>query len=92
MDSLKPLRKEGILSRQLGDETVLYDSENGDVHIINTTAEFVWNLCDGSHSLDEIEQRIRETSEVPEEATVREDLENIIQSFNDLGVLVQEED
>lgn len=87
MDSVKPLRKEGILSRQLGDETVLYDSENGDVHIINTMAEFVWNLCDGSHSLDDIELRIRETSEVPEGTPVREDLDKIIQSFSNLGVL-----
>lgn len=87
MATRMPLRKDGILSRQLGDESVLYDSEKDSVHIINYLAEFVWNMCDGSHSLDEIEECVKDTYTVPDGATVREDLEGIIQSFVDLGIL-----
>ncbi len=82
-----PVRRDGVLSRQIGDESVLYDSEKDSVHIINAMAEFVWNMCDGSNSLDEIERHLNDTHTIPEEATVREDLESIIQSFVDLGVL-----
>jgi len=54
-----PLRKDGILSRKLGDEWMLYDPAAGAVHIINGTAEFVWNLCDGQHDLDDIAGQLR---------------------------------
>lgn len=50
----RPQRREGLLSQQLGDEWMLYDEKNGSVHIINSVAEFVWRLCDGSRNLGEM--------------------------------------
>jgi len=85
-----PLRKEGILSRKLGDEWILYDTEKGSIHIINTMAEFVWKMCDGSHTLDEMEKRIEDAYYAPEGATLKRDLENIIQSFANMGLFVSQ--
>jgi len=73
--------------RQLGDEWVLYDSGKGSVHILNSMAEQVWNMCDGSKELDGIEQYIRDSYDVPDGADVRKDLEDIIRNFTDLGVI-----
>jgi hypothetical protein len=90
VDSSKPLRREGILSRQLGEESILYDSKNGNVHVINSVAEFVWNMCDGSHSVADMEGRVRETYRSSGEANVLEDLQTIIQDFVNLGVVTLE--
>ena len=69
---------------------MLYDSEKGSVHIINSVAEFVWGMCDGCHTLGEIEKRLEDAYRVPEEATLKRDLENIVQSFSNLGLLVSQ--
>ena len=87
MNDKKPLCKEGILCRQLGEEWILYDTQHGTVHVINLMAEFVWRMCDGTHDLVAIEKSIREAYAVPESKNVRKDLEQIIQQFTDLGVL-----
>jgi hypothetical protein len=87
MDREKPLRKDGILSRQLGDEWLLYDEANSSVHVINSVAEFVWRMCDGSRTLSDIENEIQRTFAVSPAASVRQDLEGIIQKFADIGVI-----
>lgn len=87
METRKPRRKDGILSRQLGDEWVLYDSDGGTVHIVNPMAEFVWNLCDGAHDLASMEQQIQDSYDIPKGTDVRKDLEAIIQNFDELGII-----
>ena len=87
MDARKPLRKSDIISRKIGDECMLYDPATGSMHVINYTAEFVLNLCDGTKSLGEIEHLLCETHLVLKENRVREDLVAILQSFTDLGII-----
>ncbi len=87
----KPLRRESVLSRPLEDEWILYDTENGSVHIINTTAELIWSLCDGSHTLNDMIDRMRNAYEVPDETALKKDIEQILQSFFEKGILVQHE-
>jgi PqqD family protein of HPr-rel-A system len=87
MGTRKPRRKDRILSRQLGDEWMLYDSDSGTVHIINPMAEFIWNLCDGSNDLDDLERHTNSSFDVPEGTDVRKNLEDIIQNFADLKVI-----
>jgi len=90
MNTKGPLRKEGILSRKLGDEWILYDTEKGSIHIINPMAEFVWGMCDGCHTFDEMEKRVEEAYSVPEGVTLKRDLENIVQSFANMGLLISQ--
>ena len=87
MDTVKPLRKSDIISQKIGDECMLYDPTKGSMHVINGTAEFVLNLCDGAHSLSEIEQQMREAHQIPEGIHVRKDLESILHNFIDLGII-----
>ena len=87
MDTLKPLRKSGIVSQKIGDECMIYDPVTGSMHVINGTAELVLNLCDGAHSLNEIEQHMREAHHVPEGIHIRKDLEDILHNFTDLGII-----
>jgi len=87
MDSMKPLKKDGVLARKTGDEWVLYDSEDKSVHVLNSTAEFVWQLCDGSHTLSDIAKKMHDAFLVPEGTDVEKALDKIIKNFSDLGIL-----
>jgi hypothetical protein len=87
MSAKGPLRKDGILSRKLGDEWMLYDPAAGAVHIINGTAEFVWNLCDGQHDLDDIAGQLRGAYQVPDGTALTKDINDIVQGFSDKGLL-----
>ncbi len=84
---MKPLKKDGILARKTGDEWVLYDSDNKSVHIVNATAQFVWQLCDGSHTLIDIAQQMQEAFQVPEGTDVKQSLDKIIKTFSAKGIL-----
>lgn len=87
MSTKGPLRKEGIFSRKLGDEWMLYDPESGVVHVINATAQSVWDLCDGDHGPDEIVHSLRDIFEVPDGTPVRKEIDDIIEAFLDKGLL-----
>ena len=90
MDSMKPLKKDGVLARKTGDEWVLYDSEEKSVHVVNATAEFVWRLCDGSHTFSDIAKKMHDAFLVPEGTDVEKALDKIIKTFSDLGILKTE--
>jgi len=51
---MNPKVKKDLYVRTPGDEKVVYDKENGRVHFMNRTATFVFELCDGTHSKEEI--------------------------------------
>ena len=87
MSAKGPLRKEGVLSRQLGEEWILYDQEKGVVHIINATAERVWDLCDGDHDRDDIVKCLQDAYLVSAGAAVSGDVDTIIQDFSAHGLL-----
>jgi hypothetical protein len=91
LDETMPLRKEEIVCQKLGDDWILYDPEPGSIHIINAMAEFVWTMCDGCHSIDEMERQIADAYEVPAATNVRADVQSVIQSFADLGMLASQE-
>ena len=87
MDTDKPLRKSDIVTQNIGDECMLYNPESGSMHVINYTAEFVLNLCDGIRSLSDIEHEVREAHHFPESNDITKDIKSIIQNFKDLGIV-----
>lgn len=89
MSSQKPVRRSQVTARSLGDECLLHDETEGSIHVVNPAAELVWNLCDGDHSLQDIEAEIRTTYAVPGSADVKRDLETIIERFDKLGILAR---
>jgi hypothetical protein len=91
MTAQNPLRRDNVLSRTLDDECILYDTKEGSVHVLNSMAEFVWKMCDGSNGLDDIVEKICEVYEVPPGREVRKDVEGIIRSFTSKGILAQKE-
>jgi hypothetical protein len=57
------------------------------MHVLNAMAELVWRMCDGQHTIDQMAQHISEAYEVPLGTDVRADVQSVIQSFAQLGML-----
>lgn len=56
---------DSITTQDLGDEVMLYDAGRENVHILNPTAQKIWKLCDGRHTVGEMADIIsREFSDV----------------------------
>ena len=44
---LPQARTDNLVIRELGDETLVYDTARDEAHCLNRTAAFVWKQCDG---------------------------------------------
>jgi hypothetical protein len=87
MNAKKPQQKKGILVHQAGDEWLFYDQEEKSVHVLNSTAEFIWRLCDGNHTLSDMEKQLHETFLVPKDSDIRTSVSAVLQNFADIGIL-----
>lgn len=80
---MNPKIRKDLYVRTLGDEKVVYDKENGRVHFMNQTATFVFDLCNGTHSKNEIIECLLgkyDVSREQAEKDVRETLKNMVDS------------
>ncbi|TGO02859.1 hypothetical protein PN36_17920 [Candidatus Thiomargarita nelsonii] len=84
-----PLKKEDIVLRDIGDETVLYNPQTKAIHVLNKTSSMVWESCDGKHSLEMIEKKIRDKFEVSSAQDVKEDIIESLNKFSELGLINQ---
>ena len=82
-----PSKREDIVFRKIGDETVLYNTETRLVHILNSTAERVWELCDGKHDIAEIKDGLRQEFVIEDEDPVHKDTESILTEFKKNNLL-----
>jgi len=58
-ESWRPLRRQDLVDQAAGEETLLYDPTADAVHVLNPTAQAIWDLCDGRHTLADIETELR---------------------------------
>jgi hypothetical protein len=42
-----PLARRDVTLQRVGREAILHDSQNGQAHVINGSASYLWELCDG---------------------------------------------
>jgi hypothetical protein len=87
METNRPIKKEDVHARKLGDEWLLYDSDGEKLHILNPTAEYVWRLCDGNHDIEAIKAKMCETYDIRDHQKLDNDLREILEKFNQIGVL-----
>ncbi len=84
---MKPGRRKDVVLKKLGKETLLYDPITDKAHTLNETASLIWNLCDGKHSLEEIEKTIYENFSIKESIEVEKDILKNLKEFQKLGLL-----
>ncbi len=59
-----PIRKQNTPWRELDKEIVIVSPQGGMIHILNRTASEIWKLADGTHTIENIIQKIYEHFEV----------------------------
>lgn len=84
LDSL-PLAKAGIETKDIGGETLLICGD--DIHVLNTTAALIWKLCDGQHTLADIEEAVCQEYAVPEDRDVMADIKRALEDFKSKDLL-----
>ncbi len=84
----RPLGKSGIERRQMGSETILYNPQNDKVSLLNETASLVWEMCDGKHTLSDMEAKIRKSFvNIPKDRDVIADIKAALEQFRKDGIL-----
>ena len=87
MKTRNPIRREGVYCHRMEDECLLYDGEHSKIHVLNEIAGFVWEKCDGDHSVRDIVDEVRGRYDAPEEPVLTEDLQSIIRDLAALGLI-----
>ncbi|TLD42449.1 MAG: hypothetical protein JETT_1284 [Candidatus Jettenia ecosi] len=84
---MMPIRKQGIFVQDIGRETLIYSARERVFHVLNATAKFIWELCDGEHSIEDIEQAVRDNFSMTREYDIAEDVQRTLKFFISKGLL-----
>lgn len=82
-----PLRLAKIMQQTLDNETLLLDSQGDTVHVLNSTAFAIWELCDGKHTVEQMEAAIADQFELPSDHTLSQDIRQTLNLFLEKGLL-----
>ena len=63
-------RTNELVTKEIDDELLIYDSVRDKAHCLNSSAAKIWKLCDGRTTVPEIAASISTTSKVPVDETV----------------------
>jgi plasmid maintenance system antidote protein VapI len=81
-----PLKSGDIIARRIEKEIVLIQNNGLAVHVLNNTAASIWELCDGTHSVEQITSKLCEQYDVSEEEASA-DVRNTLERLTKLGVM-----
>lgn len=84
-----PLRKDKIVFREEGDEALLFNPDTGQIKLLNYTGIFIWKLCDGKHSVKDMEEVIRcEFEEVGDKDIIQRDIREFLGQLEKFGFII----
>lgn len=84
-------RVDNLIWRRVGDEIVVITEDAVATHVLNKTAAFIWELCDGMVNIEDITARLLERFDVSGEEA-KADVEEIIDRLTELGIMKQDEE
>ena len=90
MQASNPIRNSDILLQEAGEETLLYSPEGRAVHVLNPTARFVWDRCDGQHSVGDLAQALREQFSVAPVHDLEGDVRRTLETFAEKRLLLEQ--
>ncbi len=70
-------RRQSLVWRRMGGETVLFNPDCIEAYLLNRTATAIWELCDGAHSLEDMADAIADRFETGKDRA--EILRNIVE-------------
>jgi PqqD family protein of HPr-rel-A system len=85
-DGARVTRREDVILTRTGDEALLVDEANGNVHVVNRSAARLWELCSGDPTVEELVEAMAGAYSV-EAGSIRGDVEKMVGTLQDLGLL-----
>ena len=83
----RPCRLPGTSLEQRGDHVIVFDADRNVMLALNQSAAALWELCDGSTTIEEMVLAICEVSATPADRA-RDDVERTLAEFERAGLLV----
>jgi hypothetical protein len=80
-----------LTTKWVRDKLMVHDSANGDVHILNETAAKVFQLCDGSLTVEEIAKKLAERFDGVDYSQAYEDVKKILNTLEAKNLAAQVE-
>jgi len=75
-----------VIWRRIGDDIVVIKDDGLSTHVLNKTAAFIWEMCDGKCGIDEITSKMCEHFDISfEEAHA--DVNNIVKVLTNASIL-----
>lgn len=87
--TIRPRVRPDVTVTDIDDEIILYDPSDGSTHALNLTGALVWDLCDGTRTLEEIADTVADDFGRPRERT-RPDVETLVVRLYALGLITGE--
>ena len=84
----RAIQAKDIISRRIGDNIVVIKDNGRSTHVLNKTAAFIWEMCDGTYGIDEIAAHLNECFDVSLEEA-RADVSEIIEKLTQAGTMNQ---
>jgi len=80
-------KRKGEVWRESKDEAVaIYEPDHDGLHLLNGSALAIWELSDGSTSIDEMAHAISELTSI-DMSDARRDVESALRTLSDLGLI-----
>jgi PqqD family protein of HPr-rel-A system len=86
MPSLKPKVRTDLTFVQIDHEAILYDPESVRLHHLNPSAALIFQLCDGSGTVEELARDIAEELGLPENDILQQ-VQQVVGHFEHSGIL-----
>ncbi|TRZ95965.1 PqqD family protein [bacterium] len=76
-----------IVLREEGEEAFLFNPASNNIKVLNNTGAFIWKLCDGKHSRDDIVNALTEEFNVPSQEEAEKDLAKFLETLQNGGFI-----
>lgn len=83
----KPRLRDAVLQREVEDELLLYNPEDGETLLLNITAASIADLCDGTRDANDIAKVIISVVGSADPDAVRADVEKTLHELQAKGML-----
>ncbi len=81
-----PRRVGRVVQHEIDGEIVLYDPKRNRVHTLNPTAAVIWQLCDGSRTVDQLAEDMAIMYDM-DQVVVKRDLIQVLEDFGKAHLL-----
>ena len=81
-----PVQNKEAIWRRIGDTIVVIKEDGLSSHVLNKTAAFIWELCDGNLDMEEIAAKIHQHFDVSLD-NAQADVRSIIEELTTAGII-----